>query len=277
MRQLTLGIGGTALLVLFALTLMGCQPETDGAETSPVASEPDYADRVHVSPDSDASAIALAQDVMKTMGGWEAWDATRFVSWHFFGRRVHYWDRATGNLRLEFEADEDAYIVLMNLSDRQGRAWKNGERLEGEELGELLDNGYSAWVNDSYWMFMPYKLLDAGVTLKDAGAKPMADGRSARVLDLTFADGTGITPKNRYEVYVADDTGLVEQWDFYLEAGDAEPRFASPWSDWKSFGAIRLATNHGRNLDWKIAVHDDLPASVFDDPAPVILEQAEGS
>ena len=159
-------------------------------------------------------------------------------------------------------------LILMNIHTKQGSAYKNGEPLAGEELEAALGQGHEAWVNDSYWMFMPYKMLDPGVTLKFVGERETAAGNAAMVVDLTF-ESVGYTPQNRYHVYVGKESGLVEQWDFYAEAGNPEPNFASPWENWERFGGIMLATGHGRERDWQIAVHDELPRSVFTDPAPV--------
>lgn len=239
---------------------------------TPIAETP-AVERVQVTPESDARAIEIAQSVMERMGGWEAWDATRYVSWNFFGRRTHYWDRGSGDLRLELPTEEGRYLVLMNVRTREGRAWKDGAPIEdATEAAELLQQAHETWINDAYWMFMPYKLLDPGVTLKYGGERNMEDGRAANVLELTFGDGVGYTPENRYEVLVAVDSGLVEQWNFYADAADGEPRFRMPWSGWEPFGRIKLATSHGRDADWEIAVHDELPRSVFESPEPVAVE-----
>ncbi len=223
--------------------------------------------RVHVSEGSDDRAIEIAQATVEAMGGWQALDATRYVSWNFFGRRQHYWDRYTGDVRIEFERDGVATIILMNIHTKQGGAYRDGAALEGEDLATMLENGHKAWVNDSYWMFMPYKLLDPGVTLAYAGEQATAGGNDAWVLDLTFDEGVGYTPENRYRVYVGKQSGLVEQWDFYAEATAEEPNFAGPWKDWQTFGRIKLAANHGRDADWEIAVHEALPEGLLTDPA----------
>jgi hypothetical protein len=118
-------------------------------------------------------------------------------------------------------------------------------------------------------MFMPYKLLDPGVTLKFLGERAMEDGRPADALELTFTDGTGYTFRNKYDVLVAKDTGLVEQWSYYTDRDDAEPRFTGVWAGWTRFGGILLATSHGRDLDWAISVPDELPREAFTSPAPV--------
>lgn len=215
---------------------------------------------------ADPGARALAGSVLDAMGGADAWASTRVVRWDFFGRRLLYWDRGTGDVRIEADTDDGSYVVLTNVVDGGGSVWRDGTALEGEELTDWLRRGYEIWINDSYWMFMPYKLLDPGVTLRSVGAGTTEAGAAASVLELTF-DGVGVTPRNKYHVLVGDDSGLVEEWAFFADRDDAEPRFRSPWNDWRRFGRILLATDHGRGADWRIAVYDELPAAAFRDPA----------
>jgi len=221
---------------------------------------------------SDAEAILVADRVMDRMGGRAAWDSIRFVSWKFFGRRMHYWDKYSGDIRVEGVGREDQkpYLILMNLHSLEGRAWRDGQELEGEELAKMLDSGEAAWINDSYWMFMPYKLKDSGVTLEYVGEGTMADERAAEVLQLTFKE-VGRTPDNRYLVYVAKDSGLVEQWDYFSHADDEEPGFRIPWHNWKPFGGIMLSDDRGDSGHTDLGVYDHLPESVFTSPEPVDL------
>lgn len=138
---------------------------------------------------SDPQAIALADRVMARMGGREAWDQTRYIRWSFFGRRHHVWDKYTGNIRIEGveRETEIPYLILMNIHTMEGRAWESGEEVtDPERLAELLDRGEAVWINDSYWLVMPYKLKDTGLTLEYLGEGSMEDGRSAEVLQLTF-------------------------------------------------------------------------------------------
>ncbi len=255
------------LATLLPLTLCAACAQPPPEEPAPA---PAPESRVQVSAESDPAAIELAQATIEKMGGWEAWDRTRYLSWKFFGRRMHWWDRATGDVRIEGPAGEDTYLWLMNVNSSAGRVWKNGEEItESPALAEALDMGRKVWVNDSYWLIMPFKLLDPGVTLKHAGERALEDGRTADVLELTFGEGVGYTPSNRYEVFVARDTGLVEQWSFFGDAADAEPRFTRPWTGWQRFGEVMIATRRGGDEDWQIAVHDELPRSVFESADPV--------
>jgi hypothetical protein len=216
---------------------------------------------------SDSEAIAIADEVMEAMGGRAAWDATRYLSWNFFGMRTHVWDRWTGDLRYQVGDT----LVLTNVNSREGKAFKGGVEVEDpDELAGLLDQTYKAWINDSYWLLMPYKLKDSGVTLRYLGEGAMADGRAADKLQLTF-EGVGVTPDNKYDVYVSKDRRLVEQWSFYNRYDDPEPRFTTPWANWTRHGNVLLSGDRGQRQLTDIRVFDELPRSVFESPEPVDL------
>jgi len=216
---------------------------------------------------SDAKAITIADEVVAAHGGRANWDNTRYVSWKFFGRRLHVWDKWTGNMRLE-SGDN---VMLMNLHSKKGRAWKKGvEVVQPDSLAKMLEGAESAWINDSYWMFLPFKLKDSGVTLKYHAEGATADGRKADVLQLTFEE-VGRTPENKYLVYVDAETRLLTQWDFYTKFDDPEPRFTTPWANWQPHGKILLSADRGKYQHSDIKVFDTLPESVFTTPDVVTL------
>jgi hypothetical protein len=213
---------------------------------------------------SDTRAIEIADRVMSRLGGRSGWEQTRYLTWRFFGTRRHVWDKWTGNLRFERED----LTVLMNLNDRSGRAWRAGVAVENPDtLAADLQDAYRAWINDSYWLVMPYKLKDSGVTLRYRGQNMTQDGLPAHLLELTFAE-VGMTPHNRYEVWVDVHESLVRQWAYYPQAEDEEPRFVMPWQEWTQYGRIWLAADFGRSRHSHVGVFDELSASVFSDPAP---------
>ena len=210
----------------------------------------------------------LADRVLDAMGGRAAWDGTRYVSWNFMGKRKHLWDKSTGDLRYEFKEQ----ICLVNLNTRKGRVFEKGVEVTDESArGSAIEKTCSAFINDSYWMFMPYKLRDPGVRIVEIGARKTKEGNDASALELTF-ENVGETPQNRYVVYVGEKSGLVEQWDYFEDRADAEPKLSAPWKGWKRFGRILLCTDHGDGNDWSIAVHERVPESAFRDPAPPKLD-----
>jgi hypothetical protein len=214
---------------------------------------------------SDPQAIAIADASMEAMGGYEAWNQTRYITWRFFGGRLHVWDKWTGDIRFE----QDDLTVLMNINNRQGSAWRDGQELtDPDSLQAALERGYRSWINDAYWLVMPYKLKDSGVTLTYRGAGQSENGHAADVLTLTFAE-VGVTPQNKYEVWVDKKTKLVSQWAFYGQASDAEPRFTGPWDNWQRHGQIMLSDSRGERGHTDLAVFSQLPESIFKKPQPV--------
>jgi hypothetical protein len=214
---------------------------------------------------SDPEAIALADQTMERMGGRQNWDATRYITWRFFGKRLHVWDKWTGDIRVE----ADGGTVLMNIHTKKGKAWKNSAEITNSDaLQQALDGAYKAWINDSYWLVMPYKLKDSGVTLKYLGAGHTEDERAADILELTFKE-VGVSPQNKYHVYIDQQEKLVTQWDFYPTTDTAEPRFKGSWANWQTYGKILLSDNRGERGHSGVAVFDELPQRVFTHPDPV--------
>jgi hypothetical protein len=213
--------------------------------------------------ESDPKAVALAESTLVRMGGRDAWAHTHYLQWNFFGRRKHTWDRFTGMDRIE-TGDR---IVLVNIQTHDGHVFDKGAEITDPAAKKAaLDLGYGWWVNDSYWLIMPYKLLDPGVNLKYLGPSKLSDGRAADLLGLTFGAGIGMTPENRYDVWIARDTGLVEQWSYYAAAADTAPQFTMAWKGWKRFGKMLLATDHGQGEPWETAAPDSVPRALFEKP-----------
>ncbi|MEM1270215.1 MAG: hypothetical protein AAGI08_09210 [Bacteroidota bacterium] len=216
---------------------------------------------------SDERAIELADEVVEAMGGRAAWDRTRYLSWTLFGRN-HLWDRYTGRYRME----RDSSVTVLDVNTGAGRVWRGGEEVAaGAVRDSLLDLTKRIWINDSYWLVMPFKLKDSGVTLRYLRADTTLDGRPAQVLQLTFEE-VGVTPQNRYEIYVDDESRLMTQWDFYRSAEDKEPAFALPWGDYVRTGEVLIAQFHGATERGPIRVTNlsapgELPDAFFETPA----------
>ncbi|WP_425389786.1 hypothetical protein [Ekhidna sp.] len=208
---------------------------------------------------SDLLATLLADKTMQAMGGRKAWDDTRYIKWNFFGRRDHIWDKWTGNVRIEIPKDN--VTILMNINSLEGKAMR-GEKVITDSLDHYMQQGYEMWVNDAYWLVMPYKLKDSGVTLKYLRDDTTQTGARADVISLAFED-VGVTPENVYEVWIDTDSKLVTQWAYYPDSTSLEPRFITPWADYKKYGDILLSGNRGRNSLENIEVLDEVPEGTF--------------
>ena len=227
----------------------------------------------HAAAASDPKATAVAERVMQALGGESAWNATRYLRWDFaverggktLMRRAHTWDKWNGRYRVEAtDKDGKPVVVTMNVNTKQGAATVGGAALSGEALKKALDDGYAWWTNDMYWLLMPYKMRDPGVSLAYAGEEKKGSDAWDKVL-LTF-EGVGLTPKDKYWVHVNRATGLVDRWEFVLK-GEKTPPVPFEWKGWKAYGRIKLADDRvspkdGTRIYFPVL---DAPATVPDE------------
>jgi hypothetical protein len=200
-------------------------------------------------------AVSLAHRTMAAMGGEDRWRAARLLRFDFTSVRdgqpgalySHWWDRQTGDYRLEgVDKEGNPYRVLFDVGDRTGRAWSGGRELAGDELGRMLEMAYGRFINDSYWLLMPWKWLDPGVRLGHEGRRAV-DGAEYEVVTLAFEDGVGLTSRDRYWVLVSPESGRVARWEYVLQDQEGRPGQGEPtawaWEEWKPTAAgIELAT-----------------------------------
>jgi len=231
-------------------------------------------------PTSNPKAIAVAGKAMEALGGEAAWNNTHFLRFTFAvdrgGKTVvsrdHTWDKWTGRYRLEGANKEgQKYVVLLNVNTKEGQAWSDGKAADGEDKKKLLEMAYGAWVNDSYWLIMPYKMMDPGVVLAYDG-ETKEGGAAWDKVRLTF-DSVGLTPKDKYWAFVNRQTGLVDKWEFVL-GGENKPPAPFAWEGWKKYGNVMLAPERKNLKDGTriyfpvLEVKESVPGAVFTDPKP---------
>jgi hypothetical protein len=245
-------------LAMIGLFLSACEPAPDpDADPNPPA--PGFN-----AEESDPEAISLADDVMKAMGGREAWDQTRFIGWNFFGRRHLLWDKHKERVRIDIPADSAVY--LLDLKNKTGQFFFSGQEVsDSARLDTLVQQGTGIWINDSYWLVMPFKLKDSGVTLKYLGEKETPDDGSALAVELTF-DSVGNTPDNKYNVYVDPETRRVIYWEYFPTRDRSVPGLSTPWQNYQTYGAIQLSGDRGDYQLSDIQVWDSVPEPLFRQP-----------
>jgi len=251
----------TAVAILL-LSILACQPasqenpEVDVPEANPAA--PGFN-----TSESDSEAIAIADSIMKAMGGRKAWDNTNIIQWTFAGRRTLTWDKRSNDVRIDIPAEEGRTTFIVNLDSDQGKVFLNGQQTtQPDSVAKYLQQAKRIWFNDSYWLVMPYKLKDDGVTLEYLGQDTMQGGQQVEVLQLRFQQ-VGATPQNRYKVYVDPQDMLIKKWDYYQTAQDTVPTMTTPWADYKQYGNIMLSADHGPLQITDIKVMEKAPEDTF--------------
>lgn len=249
------------LKIVIPIALMAfsisCQTKTKTSPEKDVSPAASY--RVEI---ENEKASALVSKMMEAMGGVEEWDDLKYVSWTFFGARHLVWDKANNRVRIETPRDSSIYLV--NLDELEGKYAYNGlEITDSDIIISKIERAKSMWINDMYWLFMPFKLYDQGVTVKYVKEDTTAMGTMADVLELRFED-VGDTPQNKYEVYIDQNDNLIKQWDFFADANQEKASKVWPWDNYKDYNGLLLSANRSdKSGPSNVRVYDQLNDRVF--------------
>lgn len=224
---------------------------------------------------SEPKAVEVAAAMHEAMGGLDNWNNTRYVQFKFqVGQagewrtsRSHLWDKWEGRYRFESTNEEGVQsVVLFNTNTKEGKAYADGEELSGEDAQKPIESAYSAYINDTYWLAMPWKWLDRGVTLKHLGEENQG-GVPCDVIELSF-ERVGLTPGDVYRAFVAQDSNLMVHWEYTLQSGNE-----GSW-DWEytTTNGLKLAGTHkndsGREIEMGGPVaSDEVDEALFTDPS----------
>ncbi len=226
--------------------------------------------------DATPSAREIAQRSFDIVAG-AAWDDARYVAFTFNVERdgktgtsrSHRWDRFTGEYRVEGRDREGrTYIVLFNLDTKEGRAWLDGEKQS--DPSDLLERGYGAFINDTYWLLVPAKMMDPGVNLEAAGTRTDDCGRTYDGVKLSF-DEVGLTPGDQYWFWIDRDTGLVNLWQMQLQNMKPEdPKREYLFREYQRIGGLLISLSrpalNGSARIWfsGVDVRPDVPKGAFE-------------
>lgn len=220
---------------------------------------------------SDPKAIAIADKVLAASGGIQSWDTINVLKWNYFGRRQWLWDKKNQMIRVE-NVQNDTKLIL-DLKTKQGKVYKDGKEWnDADTLKKYLESAYKMWINDMYWLAMPFKIKDAGVHLNYLREDTTKTGIASDVIVMTF-DSVGVTPNNKYEVWVGKNSNLVAQWAYYPNKTDSVPLFISPWDGYVKYGGIFLSSDRGTNRQFSsIKAMDHVSPEVFKNFDPIDFE-----
>ncbi len=239
------------LLVSYACTYSSEQ-DHDGAADNPPSPGFDLAN-------SDPAAVELADSIMVAMGGKKNWDETRYLSWGLAGEREFVWDRRSGYVRIESLPDSTTY--LFRVGEDGGRVSTRGtEVMDPDSVEAMLHAARTVWKHDSFWLVMPFRLKDDGLTLKYLGEE-RTDTARYNLLQITIAEG-GAGPAGEYLAYVDLGDNLIKMCAKTDDVNRRADDFPMRWNNHKRHGNILLPGSGSSGLR-DVRVHRQLPEKIF--------------
>jgi hypothetical protein len=167
----------------------------------------------------------LARNVMKAHGA-DAWPKVTRIRFTFNVEREgkvssvkHDWDVKAGTDTVTI-GDKTTTVDITHANH------------EGDVM-----RAYARFINDTYWLLAPLKVMDGGVT-RTTGPPEEIDGITYQRLHLSF-ENVGLTPTDQYDLWVNPQTRLVEYWD-YIPAKGTPMR--STRREIRDFSGLKLST-----------------------------------
>ncbi len=209
------------LSVALALCTLACTSPGDGAPEGETAG---------FTPVTFADSVAAAH-------GFAEWPDVRQLDFTFF---VDVNDTTRAQRRWSWFPQQDSVVQH---TDAGAVAYRRNT-----DLDSTLAKTDGAFINDSYWLLMPFYLVwskdgyESAVTYRDT--MPIS-GAIGTKLTVQYRPEGGYTPGDAYDLYVDADYRLQE-W-VYRKGGQAEPSTVMDWSDYSTKGGLVVPGNHRGN------------------------------
>ncbi len=175
-------------------------------------------------------AEALADKMLKAINA-EAYNQLTYLEWTFRDNHHFAWNKKDNQVIVKWEDFE----VKLSPDDLTGTATKNGIALIGETEQQAIQDAWSYFANDSFWLVAPYKIRDPGTE------RSLIETEEGPALLITYTSG-GVTPGDSYLWYL-DENGLPTAWEMWTSIIPLQGMRVS-WDDWKTYGGAWFAPNH---------------------------------
>jgi len=151
----------------------------------------------------------------------------------------------------------DENKVLLDLDKVDGIAYKNGTEVTNDQKDKLIQEAWSYWCNDSFWMFAPFKAFDPGTKRTVVKTEKGQKG-----LMVSYESG-GVTPGDGY-LWLLGEDNIPTGYKMWTSIIPVKGMYMS-WENWKTLkGGSKVAISHKSPLlsfDMKDVEEGESPSS----------------
>ena len=207
---------------------------------------------------ADADADALARKIVDRAGDPYALSSLEFTFVVTAGgdekvRRAYSWQPRAGTLTVNMGGDAVKFeglgthdpTTLVTDASADEADWA---AVCPATAPQRAAQAWSAFVNDSYWLLAPSKLMDPGAqrSINEEG-----------LLEMSF-ENVGLTPGDRYTLTVDKETSEVVAWSFILQNGTVGSFF---WTDHKASGPLTISMHRATDAGDFVIQFEDVRAT----------------
>ena len=208
----------TLLFLLCATVLWSCNNTTKTSDTE-------------ASPDTETIVATTPAEKIANANGIEHWNDVSEINFTFnVDRGENHFERSWS-----WNPKTDA-VTMTSANDTVAYNRK--------QMDSITKKTDGAFVNDSYWLLAPYKLVwDEGTTLSEVSKEiaPISND-SLHKLTITYGNEGGYTPGDAYDFFY-DDAFMVREWVF-RKGNNPEPSMVTTFEDYQDYNGLKLATMH---------------------------------
>lgn len=127
--------------------------------------------------------------------------------------------------------------IVMTTSEKQ--VAYNRKRLDS-----ISTNTDRAFINDKFWLLVPFQLVwDEGTTISESvkAVAPISKSEMNKIT-LTYGNEGGYTPGDAYDIFF-DENHLIREWVF-RQGNAAEPTMTTTFENYEDFKGLKIAKDH---------------------------------
>ena len=162
---------------------------------------------------------------------------------------IEYW-KNVNEIQFTFNVDRDdnhferSWSWKPKTDDIQLISEKDTIRYNRKSVDSLSLNADKAFINDKFWLLVPFQLVwDEGTSISEP-VKDLApiSKKELSKITITYSNDVGYTPGDAYDIYVDEDY-IIREWVF-RKGNTEEPSMTTTFENYEDYNGIKIAKDH---------------------------------
>jgi len=180
---------------------------------------------------AESERVLTTQEKIAYKNGFEEWDSVSEIKFTFnVDRGESHYERSW-----LWEPKNDKVVMIQK---------EDSIQYNRKQMDSITLKTDASFINDSYWLLAPYKLVwDKGTTSKEMTdvIAPMSKD-TLNKLTVLYGNEGGYTPGDAYDFYYDEDF-RIKEWIF-RKSNSEIPTMMTTWEDYKNHNGLLLAEKH---------------------------------